>query len=56
MKRIPRQDQVARACGLGTADSLRGQLVRRTGLTPSPFRVRFDRRGTASSARTSSAV
>lgn len=36
-------DQVARACGLGTADSLRSHLVRRTGLTPSAYRARFGR-------------
>ncbi|MEU9171404.1 helix-turn-helix domain-containing protein [Streptomyces sp. NPDC048420] len=36
-------DQVARACGLGTADSLRGHLVRRTGLTPSAYRAQFSR-------------
>ncbi|MEU1200780.1 helix-turn-helix domain-containing protein [Streptomyces sp. NPDC005813] len=40
-------DQVARACGLGTADSLRGHLVRRTGLTPSAYRAQFSRLGTA---------
>ncbi|MFF3309726.1 GlxA family transcriptional regulator [Streptomyces sp. NPDC002952] len=47
-------DQVARACGLGTADSLRGHLVRRTGLTPSAYRTQFDRRGTAAGPPTSS--
>ncbi|AJP01425.1 AraC family transcriptional regulator [Streptomyces cyaneogriseus subsp. noncyanogenus] len=36
-------DQVARACGLGTADSLRAHLVRRTGLTPSAYRAQFTR-------------
>jgi transcriptional regulator GlxA family with amidase domain len=40
-------DQVARASGLGTADSPRGHLVRRTGLTPSACRARFTRAGTA---------
>lgn len=40
-------DQVARACGLGTADSLRGHLVRRTGLTPSAYRTQFSRLGTS---------
>ncbi|MER6494080.1 MULTISPECIES: GlxA family transcriptional regulator [Streptomyces] len=40
-------DQVARACGLGTADSLRGHLVRRTGLTPSAYRTQFIRLGTS---------
>ncbi|MFE6334908.1 GlxA family transcriptional regulator [Streptomyces sp. NPDC057798] len=40
-------DQVARACGLGTADSLRAHLVRRTGLTPSAYRAQFSRLGTA---------
>lgn len=44
-------DQVARASGLGTADSLRGHLVRRTGLTPSAYRTQFSRHGDA--ARTS---
>ncbi|GAA3793185.1 helix-turn-helix domain-containing protein [Streptomyces coacervatus] len=39
-------DQVARACGLGTADSLRAHVVRRTGLTPSAYRVQFTRLGT----------
>jgi len=39
-------DQVARACGLGTADSLRGHLTRRTGLTPSAYRAQFSRLGT----------
>ncbi|MFF1406099.1 GlxA family transcriptional regulator [Streptomyces sp. NPDC058294] len=38
-------DQVAAACGLGTADSLRAHLVRRTGLTPSAYRARFGRPG-----------
>ncbi|MEU4061102.1 helix-turn-helix domain-containing protein [Streptomyces wedmorensis] len=36
-------DQVARASGLGTADSLRGHLTRRTGLTPSAYRASFNR-------------
>ncbi|MDN0195055.1 helix-turn-helix domain-containing protein [Streptomyces sp. S.PNR 29] len=36
-------DQVARASGLGTADSLRAHLVRRTGLTPSAYRAQFTR-------------
>jgi transcriptional regulator GlxA family with amidase domain len=47
-------DQVARACGLGTADSLRGHLVRRTGLTPSAYRTQFSRLGTAPQPVTSS--
>ncbi|WP_405994170.1 GlxA family transcriptional regulator [Streptomyces sp. NBC_00986] len=47
-------DQVARACGLGTADSLRGHLVRRTGLTPSAYRVQFSRLGTGAAEVTSS--
>ncbi|MHC3468480.1 GlxA family transcriptional regulator [Streptomyces sp. 7R007] len=38
-------DQVARACGLGTADSLRAHVVRRTGLTPSAYRAQFSRLG-----------
>ncbi|MER5180589.1 helix-turn-helix domain-containing protein [Streptomyces sp. NPDC002896] len=49
-------DQVARACGLGTADSLRGHLVRRTGLTPSAYRAQFSRIGTAEARGTSSAA
>lgn len=63
-------DQVAAACGLGTADSLRAHLVRRTGLTPSAYRAQFgrheppaveprrrtDRHGTASGVVTSSAA
>ncbi|MGW2813125.1 GlxA family transcriptional regulator [Streptomyces sp. NPDC001415] len=36
-------DQVAEASGLGSADSLRGHLVRRTGLTPSAYRATFSR-------------
>ncbi|MFJ4339842.1 GlxA family transcriptional regulator [Streptomyces sp. NPDC088915] len=36
-------DALARACGLGTADSLRGHLLRRTGLTPSAYRATFSR-------------
>ncbi|MFJ6580208.1 GlxA family transcriptional regulator [Streptomyces sp. NPDC091368] len=36
-------DQVARASGLGTADSLRQHLLRRTGLTPSAYRATFSR-------------
>ncbi|NGO12694.1 helix-turn-helix domain-containing protein [Streptomyces sp. HC44] len=47
-------DRVARACGLGTADSLRTHLVRRTGLTPSAYRTQFSRLGTE--ADTSSAA
>jgi transcriptional regulator GlxA family with amidase domain len=49
-------DQVARACGLGTADSLRAHVVRRTGLTPSAYRAQFSRLGTTASADTSSAA
>ncbi|MFE7854695.1 GlxA family transcriptional regulator [Streptomyces sp. NPDC057403] len=49
-------DQVARASGLGTADSLRAHVVRRTGLTPSAYRTQFSRLGTAASADTSSAA
>ncbi|MGW0547440.1 GlxA family transcriptional regulator [Streptomyces altiplanensis] len=40
-------DQVARAGGLGTADSLRLHLLRRTGLTPSAYRSAFSRLTTA---------
>ncbi|WP_217544135.1 GlxA family transcriptional regulator [Streptomyces sp. GbtcB6] len=47
-------DQVAAACGLGTADSLRAHLVRRTGLTPSAYRAQFSRHGTGEGAVTSS--
>jgi transcriptional regulator GlxA family with amidase domain len=36
-------DQVARASGLGTADSLRQHLLRRVGLTPSDYRTTFTR-------------
>jgi transcriptional regulator GlxA family with amidase domain len=46
--------QLARACGLGTADSLRAHLIRRTGLTPSAYRTQFTRFGTETSALTSS--
>ncbi|MEU0075311.1 helix-turn-helix domain-containing protein [Streptomyces sp. NPDC006332] len=49
-------DQVARACGLGTADSLRAHVARRTGLTPSSYRAQFSRLGTTSVADTSSAA
>ncbi|MFD5519652.1 GlxA family transcriptional regulator [Streptomyces sp. NPDC127066] len=47
-------DQVATACGLGTADSLRAHVVRRTGLTPSAYRTQFSRHGTVTGAVTSS--
>ncbi|MGW0830232.1 GlxA family transcriptional regulator [Streptomyces prunicolor] len=47
-------DQLARASGLGTADSLRAHVVRRTGLTPSAYRAQFSRLGTETSALTSS--
>ncbi|MEU4349852.1 helix-turn-helix domain-containing protein [Streptomyces sp. NPDC023838] len=36
-------DQIAEASGLGSADSLRAHLVRRTGLTPSSYRATFSR-------------
>ncbi|MEU2653816.1 helix-turn-helix domain-containing protein [Streptomyces sp. NPDC007325] len=36
-------DRVARASGLGTADSLRHHVLRRTGLTPSAYRLSFGR-------------
>jgi transcriptional regulator GlxA family with amidase domain len=49
-------DQVARACGLGTADSLSGHLVRRAGLTPSAYRTQFSRLGTAAAPEASSAA
>lgn len=38
-------DRVATASGLGTADSLRTHLVRRTGLTPTAYRAQFSRLG-----------
>ncbi|MFJ8359422.1 GlxA family transcriptional regulator [Streptomyces sp. NPDC093984] len=47
-------DRIAQASGLGTADSLRAHLVRRTGLTPSAYRAQFSRLGTAPAAATSS--
>ncbi|WUH94136.1 DJ-1/PfpI family protein [Streptomyces sp. NBC_00433] len=40
-------DQVARASGLGTSDSLRQHLLRRVGLTPSDYRSSFSRLTTA---------
>ncbi|WP_406446513.1 helix-turn-helix domain-containing protein [Streptomyces sp. NBC_01613] len=49
-------DQVARACGLGTADSLRAHVIRRTGLTPSAYRAQFTRLGTEEVVGTSSAA
>ncbi|MFI9174730.1 GlxA family transcriptional regulator [Streptomyces lincolnensis] len=38
-------DQIAHTSGLGTADSLRAHLVRRTGLTPTAYRAQFSHRG-----------
>ncbi|MBE8473198.1 DJ-1/PfpI family protein [Streptomyces sp. 3R004] len=38
-------DQIAHASGLGTADSLRTHLTRRTGLTPTAYRTQFSRVG-----------
>ena len=35
--------QIARASGLGTADSLRQHMIRRMGLTPSAYRAAFTR-------------
>lgn len=49
-------DRVARACGLGTADSLRTHIHRRTGLTPTAYRARFSRVGTMAAGSTSSAA
>ncbi|MFC9249423.1 GlxA family transcriptional regulator [Streptomyces sp. NPDC057136] len=43
-------DQVARASGLGTADSLRQHIQRRLGLTPSAYRASFSRLPTAATA------
>ncbi|WP_329115382.1 GlxA family transcriptional regulator [Streptomyces sp. NBC_01465] len=40
-------DTVARSSGLGTADSLRAHLIRKTGLTPSAYRASFSRLATA---------
>jgi transcriptional regulator GlxA family with amidase domain len=34
-------DQIAHTSGLGTADSLRAHMVRRTGLTPTAYRAQF---------------
>ena len=45
-------DQVARASGLGTADSLRQHLVRRVGLTPSDYRATFTRLPPSDASRT----
>ncbi|WP_327298319.1 MULTISPECIES: helix-turn-helix domain-containing protein [unclassified Streptomyces] len=39
-------DRVAAASGLGTADSMRRHLARRTGLTPSAYRTSFSRLAT----------
>ncbi|GGT28274.1 hypothetical protein GCM10010207_30260 [Streptomyces atratus] len=36
-------DRVARAGGLGTADSMRLHIQRRLGLTPSAYRASFSR-------------
>ncbi|MFD8914061.1 GlxA family transcriptional regulator [Streptomyces sp. NPDC059575] len=47
-------DQVATACGLGTADSLRAHVVRRTGLTPSAYRAQFRRYATTPAGAASS--
>jgi len=49
-------DQVARGCGLGTADSLRAHVVRRTGLTPSAYRAQFSRLGTEDAVGSSNAA
>ncbi|MGW7792245.1 GlxA family transcriptional regulator [Streptomyces tricolor] len=51
--RLP-MDQVA--AGLGTADSLRAHLVRRTGLTPSAYRAQFSRHATGRPTAASSAA
>ncbi|MFE9406205.1 GlxA family transcriptional regulator [Streptomyces sp. NPDC006530] len=40
-------DRIAEASGLGSADSLRAHLVRRTGLTPTAYRSTFSRLPTA---------
>ncbi|MFF5493241.1 GlxA family transcriptional regulator [Streptomyces aquilus] len=44
-------DRVARSSGLGTADSLRTHLVRRTGLTPTAYRTQFSRLGADAGAQ-----
>ncbi|GAA2612472.1 helix-turn-helix domain-containing protein [Actinomadura fulvescens] len=41
-------DEVARASGLGSADSLRAHLVRQVGLTPTAYRATFTQRGQGS--------
>ncbi|MEV0096296.1 helix-turn-helix domain-containing protein [Streptomyces sp. NPDC050738] len=41
-------DAIARSSGLGTADSLRTHLLRKTGLTPSAYRASFSRIATVS--------
>ncbi|ANS64364.1 AraC family transcription regulator [Streptomyces lincolnensis] len=43
-------DQIAHTSGLGTADSLRAHLVRRTGLTPTAYRAQFSHRGVSRGA------
>ncbi|MFF1544818.1 GlxA family transcriptional regulator [Streptomyces sp. NPDC058291] len=45
-------DRVADACGLGSADSLRAHMVRRTGLTPSAYRAQFSHLGTTNGPAT----
>ncbi|MFG2623416.1 GlxA family transcriptional regulator [Streptomyces sp. NPDC048473] len=45
-------DQVARASGLGTADSMRQHIQRRLGLTPSAYRASFSRLTAVPSAAT----
>lgn len=44
-------DLIAHHSGLGSADSLRQHLVRRTGLTPSAYRRSFTTAGASSASR-----
>lgn len=44
-------DRIAGTCGLGSADSLRKHILRRTGLTPSAYRAGFNRVATEPAAR-----
>ncbi|MGW2383651.1 GlxA family transcriptional regulator [Streptomyces sp. NPDC001658] len=43
-------DQIAHTSGLGTADSLRGHMIRRTGLTPTAYRAQFTHGGASRGA------
>ncbi|ALO07500.1 Transcriptional regulator, AraC family [Streptomyces venezuelae] len=48
-------ERVARESGLGTGDSLRQHLLRRTGLTPSAYRASFSRADPAGTGRRAAA-